>query len=92
MLSQLKKTVIRAGRSGRVIPNLDWFTLVLCFDEEPDEEKLHYQVTTHSPTEFVAESDGKLYAFANDYKSFFVDQYSNNRGWLPITIKRLPNN
>ena len=89
LFSTTKKSLIKLGRKGRVIPKFDWFTLVVCFDNKPDEKKSHYRVTLEKGTTFTAKKDGKLYAFANDYKTWLMDKYGNNLGWLPITVKCL---
>ena len=72
---------------GRVVPDADWFELVVVVSGIGGQE---HTLRVGLGAEFEAPFDGRLLALANDFESRvpLADRYGNNEGWVVLEVTR----
>ena len=87
------KTIIKLGNAmeAKVVDQAKWFELIGRVKQGED-IKYNFRIgdgTLLSEGKHKAKNSGKLYAFANDAKTLFIDKYGNNKGWIIVEIERV---
>lgn len=75
-----KEGIVNFFEDHKRLKHADWFALVGALDDEDEELFL----IGDSPAPYTAPREADLYLFAND----MVSKYSNNEGYLMVTITR----
>lgn len=86
MTGAAKKNIIKLGKKQRVLPDNNWFMLGVCLGSSYKKEPCYAIGFNNTLT---ANKDCTLHTFANDFDTFLYDMYGNNKGWLPLTVKRV---
>lgn len=93
-LNLLEKKLVKAATKKRLVPEADWFELVMSLDGKnfiPLGFKKPAKKTEDFTVTYKASDDGELCFTANDLSSSFglIDKYDNNSGWIWLEVERL---